>query len=103
MSAYITRYCPTHGEWDMDTDLADECPQCFPEGVLAEVDRLRAALANQSASHGDRAVWAEYERTLPSRLRDIVTVYDTRMPAIDATTLLHAAALIERFLRATRA
>lgn len=28
MSAYITRWCPSHGEWDEDVDNPSACPTC---------------------------------------------------------------------------
>jgi hypothetical protein len=28
MSHYIERWCPTHGEWQMDVNNVGECPTC---------------------------------------------------------------------------
>lgn len=49
MSAYITRYCKTHGEWDDDVDNPSECPICIELG-LTEVQQLRTANAELVAA-----------------------------------------------------
>lgn len=40
MSAYITRYCETHGDWDMDVDNPGSCPQC-PDPLVVAQTRIR--------------------------------------------------------------
>ena len=50
MSAYITQFCKTHGEWDMDVDNVSECPACEEQGLTlvqrqaATIDALVSAL-----------------------------------------------------------
>lgn len=41
MSAYTTRLCLEHGEWDDDVDNPSDCPDCIKEGKT-EVQRLKA-------------------------------------------------------------
>ena len=57
MSHYITRFCKTHGEWDMDSDFNSECPECEALG-LTELQQLRDALTLAT----QRAEAAEAER-----------------------------------------
>ena len=52
MSHYIERYCSKHGEWEMDVDACNDCPDCVKEGsdvhsrlVQAEKDRDEAQKA----------------------------------------------------------
>ena len=40
MSHYITRFCGTHSEWDMDVDNVGDCPQCEKAG-LTETQQLK--------------------------------------------------------------
>lgn len=44
MSAYTTRLCLEHGEWDDDVDNPSDCPDCIKEGKT-EVQRLNAEIA----------------------------------------------------------
>lgn len=56
MSAYITRWCQEHGEWDMDVDNPRECYKCEDEGKLdwqkkdAEIEHLRSLLSAREAA-----------------------------------------------------
>lgn len=44
MSAYVERWCRTHGTWDDDVDNPGECPECLHEGITY-VQRLEREIA----------------------------------------------------------
>ena len=55
MSAYVSRRCQKHGEWDDDVDCPSECPECLRAGITCEqiqakeIARLQEMLREQVA------------------------------------------------------
>jgi hypothetical protein len=61
MSAYYTRWCKEHGEWEMDIDNPSECPKCIELG-LTEVQQLGGVIDSLRKKLAD---WAEHEDLAP--------------------------------------
>jgi len=52
MSAYITRWCQEHDEWDEDMDNPSEgCPACIAEGKFKTRAQLEHELAEARAEN----------------------------------------------------
>lgn len=94
MSAYITRWCPIHGEWDDDVDKPSECPTCLDEGIAhsqlqaeriaeleAENERLRDEVDRQTKAkecYEERQARKEAEN---AKLRKCVKAADSEIEA----------------------
>lgn len=74
MSAYYTRYCAEHGDYDADVDGDQECEKCFAEGktapqiAAARIATLEAAL--DTVNQVGAAKVAELEAALSDAKRD---------------------------------
>ena len=93
MSAYYTRYCAEHGEFEADVDGDQECETCFAEGKTP-IQVLQRDLAAAKAELSTYRQWAEVEiadlRDDVKRLRG-----NASGTAMDATIMTDTARLRE--------
>ena len=74
MSAYTTRWCKEHGDWDDDVDNpAEACPMCIESGAFKTRAQLERDLA---AANAENAKLRKHAEAMEAAIFDL-SAYDS--------------------------